>query len=140
MDNIVGGKELSIVGSLLTLEKCSYTVCLHTTDCSSEQWQDILDYVKSNPVELRDNRYDQVVHMVTAASGAETFYQLENNSARTEDLDQARDRDAKAAEVWSRVASYYYYEDCTYAFSRGSAIRASIWWTIRLVLRRRFTV
>ena len=50
-------------------------------------------------MELRDNRYDQVVHMVTAASGAESFYQLDNNSARSEDLDQARERDTKAAEV-----------------------------------------
>ena len=50
-------------------------------------------------MELRDKRYDQVVHMVTAASGAESFYQLENNSVRTEDLTQARERDAKAAEV-----------------------------------------
>jgi hypothetical protein len=27
-----------------------------------------------NVVELRDNRYDQIIHMVSAACGAEDFY------------------------------------------------------------------
>ena len=66
----------------------------------------MLDYVKSNPVELRDNRYDQVVHMVTAASGAESFYQLDNNSTRSEGFELARERDTKAAEVNSVYTSY----------------------------------
>lgn len=30
-----------------------------------------------NNVELRDNRYNQIVHMVTAAKGAEDFYSTE---------------------------------------------------------------
>lgn len=30
-----------------------------------------------NNVELRDNRYNQIVHMVTAANGAEDFYTTE---------------------------------------------------------------
>jgi predicted ATPase len=68
--------------------------------CSKSEWQEMLDYVKSNPVELRDNRYDQVVHMVTAASGAESFYQLDNNSTRSEGFELARERDTKAAESW----------------------------------------
>jgi hypothetical protein len=33
--------------------------------------------------------------MVTAAIGAETFYTTENNAARTENLQQARDLDFK---------------------------------------------
>ena len=32
-----------------------------------------------NPVELRDNRYNQIVHMVSAAYGAEDFYSTEVN-------------------------------------------------------------
>ena len=39
---------------------------------------------------LRDKRYDVVVHMVTAAHGAETFYTTENNVARYEDIPTAR--------------------------------------------------
>lgn len=30
-----------------------------------------------NAVELRDNRYNQIVHMVSAANGAEEFYSTE---------------------------------------------------------------
>lgn len=30
-----------------------------------------------NSVELRDNRYNQIVHMVSAANGAEDFYSTE---------------------------------------------------------------
>ena len=42
--------------------------------------------------------------MVTAADGAETFYQLANNSTRTEGLELAIERDRKAADV-SQTAS-----------------------------------
>ncbi len=50
-------------------------------------------------VHLRDARYDHVVHMMTAAKGAEDFYQLDNNPARSEGLELARDLDARAANV-----------------------------------------
>lgn len=30
-----------------------------------------------NPIEFRDNRYNQIVHMVSAANGAEDFYSTE---------------------------------------------------------------
>jgi hypothetical protein len=30
-----------------------------------------------NPVELRDTRYNQIIHMVSAAKGAEDFYTTE---------------------------------------------------------------
>ena len=52
-----------------------------------------------NEVDLRDNRYDQIVHMVTAAIGAENYYTLENNVARTESIDVAREIDEKLSKV-----------------------------------------
>lgn len=30
-----------------------------------------------NAIELRDNRYNQIIHMVSAANGAEDFYSVE---------------------------------------------------------------
>lgn len=30
-----------------------------------------------NPIELRDNRYNQILHLVSAANGAEEFYSTE---------------------------------------------------------------
>ena len=49
---------------------------------------------------FRDNRYHQVVHMVTSAKGAEQFYSIEDHATRKEGLDEARDRDTRAAEAW----------------------------------------
>lgn len=51
-------------------------------------------------VELRDNRYTQVVHMVTAANGAEEYYNTEDNPCRTEGVELARELDQKTAEAW----------------------------------------
>ena len=50
--------------------------------------------------ELRDGRYDQVILLTTAADGAERFYTLENNEARHETPEQAREIDARIAESW----------------------------------------
>lgn len=30
-----------------------------------------------NPIEMRDNRYNQILHLVSAANGAEEFYSTE---------------------------------------------------------------
>lgn len=53
-----------------------------------------------NLIELRDNRYDQVVHLITAASGAEEFYNMEDNPCRTEGLELAREIDNLTSEAW----------------------------------------
>lgn len=47
------------------------------------------------------SRYDGVIHMVTAANGAEDFYTLENNQARTETVDEAKELDQKIQSVYS---------------------------------------
>ena len=38
---------------------------------------------------IRDDRYDLVIHLSTAADGAEKFYDLENNKARWETIEHA---------------------------------------------------
>lgn len=53
-----------------------------------------------NSVDVRDNRYDQVVHLITAADGAEEFYNCEDNPYRTEDPELARERDRATAQAW----------------------------------------
>ena len=40
-------------------------------------------------VSLRDGRYDGILHLVTAASGAEKHYSLDNNEARSESVEAA---------------------------------------------------
>lgn len=45
-------------------------------------------------------RYQVVVHLVTAADGAEQFYTLTNNEARSESPEQARELDQKTQQSW----------------------------------------
>ncbi|CAD5234301.1 unnamed protein product [Bursaphelenchus xylophilus] len=65
-----------------------------------EGWNKILDDLKLDPFELRENRYNQVVHMVTAADGAENYYTLANNAARSEGLRQALEQDRVTRNAW----------------------------------------
>lgn len=53
--------------------------------------------------EIRDRRYNGAVHLVTAANGAEDYYQCENNSARWETAEQARETDEKTIKAWTGV-------------------------------------
>ncbi|KAJ3129652.1 hypothetical protein HK098_000803 [Nowakowskiella sp. JEL0407] len=66
----------------------------------SATWHKILSELNLDEVDIRDNRYDCVVHLVTAAKGAEQFYTLENNSARTEGLELARTLDDAVMKAW----------------------------------------
>lgn len=65
-----------------------------------DAWQALLDEEGWTVVGLRDRRYDAVIHLVTAADGAETHYTTANNAARTETPAQARALDAKVREAW----------------------------------------
>lgn len=65
-----------------------------------KMWERILQRNSLNAIDLRDNRYDQVIHMVTAADGAPDFYTIENNRTRTEDLKQAIEQDKKTRHAW----------------------------------------
>lgn len=44
---------------------------------TKEKWEHIMKENNWNNVELRDNRYNQIIHMVSAAKGAEEFYSIE---------------------------------------------------------------
>ena len=53
-------------------------------------------------VDLRDGRYDGgIIHLRTAALGAEKFYTLINNSARKETIEEARALDEKTLLAWN---------------------------------------
>ncbi|KAI0567337.1 P-loop containing nucleoside triphosphate hydrolase [Gracilaria domingensis] len=51
-------------------------------------------------VSIRDARYDVVVHLVTAADGAEPFYTLENNKTRSEAPEHAIRLDRRTQSAW----------------------------------------
>jgi hypothetical protein len=41
-----------------------------------------------------------VIHMITAADGAEQYYTLSNNDARSESIEEARDIDKRLINAW----------------------------------------
>lgn len=63
-------------------------------------WQALLDTNQWSEVLLRDRRYDAVIHLITAANGAEQFYTLENNTARIETPEIAREIDQNLQVAW----------------------------------------
>ncbi|XP_028175840.1 TRPL translocation defect protein 14 isoform X3 [Ostrinia nubilalis] len=67
---------------------------------SKEKWEAMLTANNWNSVELRDNRYNHIVHMVSAANGAEDFYSTEDHACRSEGVELARELDYNAAAAW----------------------------------------
>lgn len=67
---------------------------------SSEEFTSILTELGTNEVE-RNDFYDAVIHLVTAADGAEEAYSLSNNIARTETLEEAKALDRKCIAAWT---------------------------------------
>lgn len=57
-------------------------------------------------VSARDTRYNGILHLVTAADGAEAFYTLENNAARHESPEEACEKDAATQRAWSGHAHH----------------------------------
>jgi predicted ATPase len=77
------------------------------------QWLQMLDELSLLPERLRDRRYDAVVHLVTAADGAEAFYTLANNKARSETAEQAKTMDMQTQQVWVGHPSYQIFDNST---------------------------
>lgn len=65
-----------------------------------DKWEHILTKHNLNEVDIRDTRYNQIIHMVSAANGAEPFYTVADHATRSEDVQLARFLDQKAAEAW----------------------------------------
>jgi len=63
-------------------------------------WQAILDDTGWSTIQLRDRRYEAVIHMMTAAEGAEEFYTSSNNDARYESVQEAKDIDRRLISAW----------------------------------------
>jgi len=66
----------------------------------AELWQRVLKEVNASEQRLLF-RYDAVCHLVTAADGAESFYNTDSNSIRTETAEQARVQDQKTLAAWA---------------------------------------
>ena len=67
---------------------------------TNQVWQALLDETAWSTIQLRDRRYEAVVHLVTAADGAPKFYTAENNEARYETIEEAIALDKKLINAW----------------------------------------
>ena len=63
-------------------------------------WNQRISDAKMNNEMLR-SRYDAVLHLVSAADGAEQFYTTATNNKRTEGIELARILDKKVIQAWS---------------------------------------
>ena len=90
-------------------EPCILVCDRGTMDISAymtpEMWEDITRAVGTSTVELRQ-RYDAVLHLVSAADGAEQYYTVSNNASRNEPADEAglkiaRMLDKKVIQAWT---------------------------------------
>ena len=64
-------------------------------------WQALLDHNDWTEVGLRDKHYDAVIHLVTTGIGAEEYYTLGNNIARSGTAAQAAELDYKLRDAWT---------------------------------------
>lgn len=66
---------------------------------SEEEFVKLTKKFKTTTFDLL-NRYDLVMHLVTAADGKEEFYTTDNNEARTETPEEAREKDKRTLKAW----------------------------------------
>jgi predicted ATPase len=78
-----------------------------------ERFQQILSSRNKEVADAREGRYNAVFHMVTAADGAEQFYSLENNVARSETVEEAIVLDQKTQKAWVGHPRLLVLDNCT---------------------------
>lgn len=83
-----------------TFVLCDRGTCDGRAYMSPELWSRMLEKNNWNMVDIRDARYDLVVHLATAADGAPEFYTLANNRARSESPELARCVDRRTQSAW----------------------------------------
>jgi len=79
---------------------CDRGIMDATAFITADQWATICKKNSWKISNLRDKRYDHVIHMVSAANGAETFYTTEDHETRSEGVELARILDDRAATSW----------------------------------------
>lgn len=79
---------------------CDRGVCDNFAYITPENKEKILNSKGWNYNFVSHERYDLVIHLVTAAIGAEKFYTLENNEARSESAEIAAMIDRRLREQW----------------------------------------
>lgn len=66
-----------------------------------------MDELGLNLTQLRDSRYEAVIHLVTAADGAEKFYGSDSNEARYETMKDAIEKDLAIRAAYMGHSKFY---------------------------------
>lgn len=97
LENIA--EEVASKNNYPTIILCDRGILDDKAYVTKKEWQNLLKDFSKKEFELM-NRYDLVLHLRTAALGKEEFYTLDNNNARTETAEEAREKDKKTLEGW----------------------------------------
>lgn len=92
--------EIALESEQPTIILCDRGVMDGSAYTSDHIWQALLDETGWSTIQLRDRRYEAVIHMVTAADGAHEFYTSANNEARYESANDAMELDKKLINAW----------------------------------------
>jgi len=110
-----------IANDLYGNEKCVILCDRGVMDGSAymtkSMWQALLDETGWSNSQLRDKRYDMVLHLVTAADGAREHYGTESNVSRYEDYEMAIKTDRKTQVGWIGHPSYSIIDNSTPGFN-----------------------
>ncbi len=91
---------------------------------SEKEFTELLSQFHISEEEAR-NKYDMVIHMTTAAKGAEEAYTLSNNAARYEGIDEARRVDDMILASWKDHSNRIIIEnDCDFETKIQKSIQA----------------
>lgn len=89
----ISGKQSIIVCDRGTMDSKAYV--------DNTTWNKLLDKTGWTSVDLREKRYDIVIHMSSTAIGAEQFYGRHTNDCRSESLEEARKVDRRILRAWT---------------------------------------
>ena len=109
------------IASIKPSEKSAFLLCDRglmdgSAYIDKELWEVILEEMNLDIPSIM-SRYDMVIHLVTAADGAQEFYQTENNDARAEDLKLAMELDRKLQLAWCGHHCYFIVDNTGKSFS-----------------------
>ena len=99
--------EFANTGDIPTVIICNRGVVDLQKYMEHSTWQALLDECGWNAVELRDKRYDGVIHLVTAADGAESVYTEKFKSKYELNVNQAIEVDKKLRASWCGHPQFY---------------------------------
>jgi hypothetical protein len=80
---------------------------------TQEEWETLLVNKGLQVADVCESRYNAVMHLVTAAEGAERYYTLENNEVRSESPEQAREVDRKSRLAWVGHPKLFVFDNST---------------------------